>query len=293
MTEAEADKVSNAVNELTWILDRDLDEADNRVRLAPTDRQRIDRARVGVLDMLQTAMQKAENKAERFEKLLEKARSVAAQGELFDGSGKPLAPADANGKVIDTDREFTEPKLEGLEEQSSEEQSSEKKACACGKPATIGQREETNAEGWMCPPHWVHYCADCFQQNRIEGQDYEVYGEGEPPTDAPTEEPQAEDPRKWGVQPLSWADVQDMLAEQVRNGTGKLNAIDAVVERTQWPKQQVQQAWNGLIEAGVIVRVAGKWQLVLGQAEATEQPEAAPEEQADPPSEEDSGQLAA
>lgn len=127
MNEAEGLKVSYAVNELTWILDRDLDETDNRVRLAPTDRSRIDRARTGCIALLRQAQAKAEQKAEAFLALLETAESTDAQGELFDGSGRPLTAADANGAIPETQRhmgddgerfanlEFEEPLLEGLE----------------------------------------------------------------------------------------------------------------------------------------------------------------------------------
>lgn len=237
MTESESDSVSAAVNALNWVLDRDLDEMCDRIRLSVSERGQVDRARVGVMDMLQTARNKACSKVNKLDALLKRVNSTDLQGELFDSNGKPLSSADANGKLIETERKIGEtdfendPTLEGLE------------------PITPVE---------------------------------------EPPTEEPpTEEPPAEEGPpveltglNWGVNPLRASDVMDLLLEQITAGAKKLHAIDAVVERTQWTKQQVQAAWNSLVETGTIARVGSVWKLVRQPEEPTVD---ATEEQAEEP----------
>lgn len=156
MNENEGKVLAAATNELTWILDRDLDEGDPRVRLAPTDRTRMDRTRVRCIALLKAQQSKAEDKAEAFAELIESAQSKDAQGELFDGNGKPLTAADANGKIPETERTIEEPHLEGLQFCDGDE---------CQNPATcrIQQPDEC----------WSYYCDTCFPETARDERPYE------------------------------------------------------------------------------------------------------------------------
>lgn len=108
MTEADMVKIRNGARALGIILKKDQTATDASVNLGPTERNFIDGARHGLLQMIQSAQEKAEKKLDLAESELEKAQETSfdLQLEMFDTSGKPTTALDANGKAIAREKDW-------------------------------------------------------------------------------------------------------------------------------------------------------------------------------------------
>lgn len=98
MTTAEGAKVAQGAQALNLVLDlsskKKLVGPDGR--LSDGVRNLIDQARVGLEDMLLSAVQKSEQKLSTASEAYDQAKSLNVQLRLVDGEGKPTADADAD-----------------------------------------------------------------------------------------------------------------------------------------------------------------------------------------------------